>query len=153
MLSSIEDPGPQWFDERFFAFGEDLDLAWRARRQGWRAAYRHRAVGCHARGGTSENRAWLRTRLALLARGPDLRFHIVKNRYLAILRSDTPGGYLANLPFILGRDVAVLGLLLLTSPSVLSRLWRERRLFAGALERRRLDAARTRPHVEKRAPG
>ena len=49
MLDQIADGAGQYFDESFFAFYEDLDLAWRAQRAGWRAAYRHRAVGRHAR--------------------------------------------------------------------------------------------------------
>ena len=147
MLDAIEDPGPAYFDEAFFAFGEDLDLAWRARRLGWRSVYRHRAVGLHARGGSASGSTWLRRRAALLGRGPEIRFHVLKNRYLTILRNDTVAGYLANLPFVLARDLSVLGLVLMTSPGVLARLWRRRAVFRGALERRRLDAARAGHHV------
>jgi GT2 family glycosyltransferase len=148
MLESIADPGECYFDETFFAFYEDLDLAWRARRQGWRAVYRHAAVGYHARGGSATGGRWVRRIAAMLGRGPEIRFHIVKNRYLTILRNDTPGGYIANLPFIWGRDAATLGLLLVTSPGVLVRLWREREIFRRALSHRRLDAGRPRPHVQ-----
>jgi hypothetical protein len=80
----------------------------------------------------------------LLGRSPAIRFHIAKNRYLTILRNDTVGGYLVHLPFILTRDLAMLGLLALTSPGVLGRLWRERAIFRAAREKRRLDAARPR---------
>jgi GT2 family glycosyltransferase len=148
MLESIADPGDCYFDESFFAFYEDLDLAWRARRLGWRAVYRHRAVGYHARGGSAEggrNRRFA----AMLGRRQEIRFHIVKNRYLTILRNDTPRGYVANLPFILCRDIATLALILLRSPGVLARLWKEREIFGRALEMRRLDAGRPRPHLEQ----
>ncbi len=147
MLESVADPGPAYFDETFFAFGEDLDLAWRARRLGWRAVYRHRAVGYHARGGTSAGSARLRRLTAFLARSPEIRYHVMKNRYLCILRNDTVAGYVRNLPFILVRDFTMLLLVMLSSPGVLRRLWRERAVFRGALTRRRLDAARPRSHV------
>jgi GT2 family glycosyltransferase len=147
MLDAVADPGPSYFDETFFAFGEDLDLAWRANRAGWRGAYRHRAVAYHARGGSATRAPRLRRRIALLGRSPEIRFHAVKNRYLAILRNDSVAGYLCNLPFIWCRDLATLALLLLTSPGVLARLWRERGLFRGALRRRRLDAGRFGAHV------
>lgn len=147
MLESLADPGPAYFDEAFFAFGEDLDLAWRARRLGWRAVYRHRAVGYHARGGTSVGGAGLPRFAALLGRGPEIRYHVLKNRYLCILRNDTVAGYVRNLPFILARDFTMLLLVLLSSPGVLRRLWQERAVFRGALTRRRLDAARPRSHV------
>lgn len=144
MLDAIADPGGEVFDERFFAFLEDLDLAWRAQRAGWRGAYRHRARGEHRRGATAGTPAVRRRLLALWSRSPEVRFHLAKNRYLTILRNDTWGGYLANLPFVLARDVATLAVLLVSSPSVLVRLWRVRGVFAGALQRRRLDIVRAR---------
>jgi len=147
MLDAVAGEGGEVFDERFFAFYEDLDLAWRARRAGWRARYRHAAVGYHARGATASDRPPGRGR-ALLGRSPEVRFHVVKNRYLTILKNDTPRDYLANLPFILGRDAALLGLLLGASPGVLVRLWRERAVFRRALEARRLDAARAGHNVQ-----
>jgi GT2 family glycosyltransferase len=149
-LEAIADPGGQVFDESFFAFGEDLDVAWRARRLGWRAAYRHRAVGYHARGSTAPAPGLLGKRAALLARGADIRFHVAKNRYLTILRNDTVAGYLTHLPFILARDAALAGLLLATSPGVFLRLWRERAVFREALRRRRLDAGRPRHQLQSR---
>jgi GT2 family glycosyltransferase len=148
MLESVADPGECYFDEAFFAFYEDLDLAWRARRLGWKAVYRHAAVGYHARGGSATGGAWRRRIAAMLGRSAEIRYHIVKNRYLTILRNDTPGGYLANLPFIWGRDAATLALLLATGPGVLARIWRARGLFREALRKRKLDAGRPRPHVQ-----
>jgi len=148
MLESVADSGPQYFDETFFAFYEDLDLAWRARRLGWKAVYRHRALGQHARGGTAEGGEAPRRLAALLGRGAEQRFHVAKNRYLTILRNDTPRGYLLNLPFIWARDLATLGVLLLRSPGVLGRLWNRRDVFRGALARRKLDATRSRPKFE-----
>lgn len=41
------------FDERFFAYYEDLDLAWRARRKGWRCVYVPSARVVHMGGATS----------------------------------------------------------------------------------------------------
>jgi len=153
MLDDIADPGPSYFDESFFAFGEDLDLAWRAQRRGWRAAYRHRAVGYHARGGSATHAPRLRRRIALLGLRPTIRYHAVKNRYLTILRNDSVAGYVRNIPFIWSRDLAVLALLIGTSPGVLVRLWRNRGLFRDALQRRRLDAARRGAQVEEGRTG
>jgi GT2 family glycosyltransferase len=144
MLEEVADPDGEVFDTRFFAFYEDLDLAWRARRLGWKAAYRHEAVGYHARGSTASDASVRRRGLALLNRSAEVRFHVAKNRYLTILRNDTPGAYLRDLPFILGRDLVLAAILLLTSPRVLLRLRRERAVFRGALEKRRLDSARPR---------
>ncbi len=145
MLESIADPEGVYFDERFFAFFEDLDLAWRARRAGWKAVYRHRAVGLHARGGSIDAPVG---RAGLRHRGPEIRFHIAKNRYLSILRNESVAGYLTNFPFILARDVATLALLSATSPRVLGRLWRARAIFGDAIRARKLDAVPHGHHVQ-----
>ena len=87
----------------------------------------------------------VRRMAALLGRSPEIRFHVVKNRYLTILRNDSPRDYLKNLPFILARDATLIGLLAFTSPGVLIRLWRARSLFREALAKRRLDASRGTP--------
>jgi len=146
MLDEVAGPGGEVFDESFFAFYEDLDLAWRAHRFGWRAAYRYRALGWHARGGTSVRPGPPRFG-ALRSRSAEIRFHAVKNRYLTILRNDRLTDYLAHAPFVFSRDAATFVFLLATSPGVLARLWRERQLFRRALERRRLDASRLRHQV------
>lgn len=146
MLAEIAGPGGEIFDEAYFAYYEDLDVAWRARRFGWKAVYRPRALGRHARGGTTDRPGPSRGG-ALLSRGSELRYHIVKNRYLAILRNDRPWDYLRDFPFIAGRDAATFLMLLVTSPGVLARLWRERRVFGRARELRRLDCERIRNKV------
>lgn len=153
-LESIADGDGEFFDERFFAFCEDLDLAWRARRLGWKTVYRHRAVGYHARGGSAERPG--RRGPAMLRRSPGIRFHIVKNRWLTMARNDTLRSVMLDLPFILARDLATLALLAATSPSVIARLWRSRPLLAESRERGRLDEQRPRHHVpvgEDRATG
>ena len=136
MLEEVADGPGIYFDEDFFAFYEDLDLAWRARRAGSRAVYRHRAIGRHARGGASRP-AGPRRFTAILARSPEVRFLVARNRWLTILRNDRPGDLVLNLPFVLTRDVATLAAIALTSPAVLGRLWRERAVFGRALAKRR----------------
>jgi GT2 family glycosyltransferase len=49
--SMLEDVGA--FDERFFMYYEDLDLAWRARLRGWQFRYTPRSVVYHVHCGTS----------------------------------------------------------------------------------------------------
>jgi GT2 family glycosyltransferase len=148
MLEHVADPGGEVFDERFFAFYEDLDLAWRARKLGWKAVYRHRALGFHARGASAAGGSGPRRGFAMLSRSPEIRFHIAKNRYLTILRNDSLAAYLRDLPFILARDLAIAALLAATSPGVLGRLLGQADLRAHAAARRRLDAAKPRHQVQ-----
>jgi GT2 family glycosyltransferase len=135
MLEQIKDGPGLYFDETFFAFYEDLDLAWRARRAGWRAIYRYRATGRHARGGAT-TAAGPKRFTALLGRSPEVRFLVARNRWLTILRNDRPGDFMLSLPFVLARDIATLGAIVVTSPGVLARLWREREAFGRAVAKR-----------------
>ncbi|HET7712862.1 MAG TPA: glycosyltransferase family 2 protein [Thermoanaerobaculia bacterium] len=122
------------FDEDFFSYREDADLAWRARLLGWSALYVPQAVGYHVRRVTPERRGEL---------PPEINMHSVKNRFL--LRIKNEGAYLAfrNAPFEIGRDLLVLGSVVTrerTSLPALAWLWdHRRRLLAKrrAVQRRR----------------
>jgi GT2 family glycosyltransferase len=63
------------FDERFFLYYEDLDLAWRARLRGWRFRYEPRAIAYHVHGGTSG------------LGSPFFLFHVERNRVLANVKN------------------------------------------------------------------
>jgi GT2 family glycosyltransferase len=109
------------FDEDFFAYREDADLAWRGRLFGWRALCEPRAVAYHVRRVTPEARRALPV---------DINMHSVKNRFLLRLKNE--GLYLAlrNAPFELARDLIVLLAALTIERSSLpafSWLWRNRR--------------------------
>jgi GT2 family glycosyltransferase len=43
--------GNEYFDETYFAYYEDVDLAWRAREKGWRCLYVPEAIAYHRRSG------------------------------------------------------------------------------------------------------
>ena len=65
------------FDESFFAFLEDVDLAWRARMEGWRAVLAPSAVVLHHHSATARHRSDFknyfvgRNRVRLLAKNAD----------------------------------------------------------------------------------
>ena len=90
----------QYFDEDFFIYREDADLAWRCRLYGWTSIYVPTAIGQHHRRVTPERRTSL----------PDeINCHSVKNRFL--LRTNNMTGTLYRRDFwpITKRDVAVIG--------------------------------------------
>jgi GT2 family glycosyltransferase len=116
------------FDEDFFAYREDADLAWRGRLFGWSAHRAAAATAWHVRRVTPEVRASL---------PPEINMHSVKNRFLLRLKNE--GGELAlrNAPFELVRDLAVLGATLTIERSSLPAigwLWKNR---ASILAKRR----------------
>jgi GT2 family glycosyltransferase len=131
------------FDEDFFAFGEDLDAGWRARRMGWRCRYQPSAVATHYRGGTqTARRAGSGRRREMIRRPPRIQAHIVKNRWLTMIKNEEAGSFLAHLPFIVAWDLVICFYLLIFSPATIPILWGHRRLVGRALKKRRAILSR-----------
>lgn len=120
----------QYFDEDFFAYREDADLAWRCRLLGWNSIYVPAAVALHRRLVTPERRAQLS---ALI------NYHSVKNRFLLRFNDMTRALYFRDFWPITLRDAAVVGYVLIREWSSLgalvfplrhfSRLWKKRKLI------------------------
>jgi GT2 family glycosyltransferase len=109
------------FDEDFFTYREDADIAWRGRLFGWRALYVPRAIAHHIRTVTPAKRRQLPA---------FINMHSVKNRFL--LRMKNEGLYLAlrNAPFEIPRDLIALFATLTierTSLPAFSWIWRNRK--------------------------
>jgi GT2 family glycosyltransferase len=103
MLEDIRD-GSEYFDESFFAYREDVDLAWRAQWRGWRCLYVPDARGYHARQVLPGNRTTL----------PDaINMHSVKNRFLLRIKNMDSGTYVRFLIPIALRDTAIIAYVLL----------------------------------------
>ncbi len=137
MIESVSLDG-QFFDEDFFAFGEDIDAGWRARNMGWRCRYLPSAVASHYRGGTQSPASETSRRGSQMARRPlEIQAHIVKNRYLSMLKNEEPSAFLINLPFILLRDLRIWAYLIAFSPGTIPIIWSHRGLVRRALEKRR----------------
>jgi GT2 family glycosyltransferase len=122
----------QFFDEDFFAYREDADLAWRCRLMGWSSIYVPTAVALHRRRVTPERRSQLS---ALI------NYHSVKNRFLLRLNNMTGSLYRRDFLHISARDAAVIGYVCIREWSSLGallyvirnlpRLWRKRRIIQG----------------------
>jgi len=120
MVEDISVDG-EFFDEDFFAYREDADLAWRAQLMGWSCLYVPDAVAWHVRRVTPERFKQL----------PDeINRHSIKNRFLMRAKNISPGLYLRLLIPITARDLLIFGYCVMFNRRLLSGLnlfWSKRR--------------------------
>lgn len=113
------------FDERFFMYYEDTDLAWRMRLRGWTVLYEPAAVLDHVHAGSSGE--W----------SPFFTFQVDRNRLFLVLRNAAP----ALVVRVFWRFAALSARN--AARTLLGRLIRP----PAALERANLGAGRARVHV------
>jgi GT2 family glycosyltransferase len=127
MVEDISVSG-EFFDEEFFAYREDADVAWRAQLMGWSCLYVPEAVAWHVRRVTPER----------FRRLPDeINRHSIKNRFLMRAKNISLGLYLRLLIPVTARDLLIFGYCMLFNRGLLSGLtvlWLERKAI---LEKRR----------------
>lgn len=132
--------GREIFDEDFFAYREDADLAWRAQLLGWSCVYVPWATARHGRRVTPERRAAL----------PDLINRLsVRNRFYLRLKNQTPAQAIRFAVPGLWRDLQVIGYVILREHSSigglvevvrrLPRMWRKRRAIMARRRTRSAD--------------
>ncbi|TFE29011.1 glycosyltransferase family 2 protein [Cohnella luojiensis] len=106
----------QFFDEDFFAYKEDVDVAWRARLLGWNSWYEPSAKGLHVRQWGSHNS---RKQINI-----KIRRHSYQNRYLMMVKNEIFDlSWWLKLPLLLAYEAAMNGYLLLRDPKVLAGSW------------------------------
>lgn len=121
----------EYFDEDFFAYCEDADLAWRAQSRGWRSLYVPEATASHIRGWGDT----LRKRPGGHHYGPRLS---LRNRYLMTIKNDAFLYWLMDLPRILLAELPRLAFMAVTRPSALLGLLDIIRLAPAAYRKRRI---------------
>ena len=96
----------EWFDEDFFCYKEDVDIAWRLRLYGWKSVYQPKSVAWHARtAGDSAAKnyfAIVRERLKINKFG---KFHAFKNQRLMQLKNEQPLLFIKHLPWFLPKEI------------------------------------------------
>jgi GT2 family glycosyltransferase len=127
--------GGEYFDEDFFAYREEADLAWRAQLLGWSCLYVPEAVARHGRRVTPERRGAL---------SAAINYYSVRNRFLLRVKNQTAGHALRFLLPTLARDLQVIGYVLLREHSSIGALGDVIRLWPRTWAKRRAIMARRR---------
>lgn len=117
-LSMLEDVAfeEEYFDESFFAYCEDADLAWRAQRLGWSSVLVPDALGWHVHDDLSRARSGKRGGDASLR-----QLLLIRNRHLCFLKNDGLVEIARDLPWLLGYDLALEIYLLARKPRLAVR--------------------------------
>jgi len=125
----------EFFDEDFFSYREDADLAWRAQLMGWKCLYVPAAVAWHVRRVTPERRKQL---------PHEINWHSVKNRFL--MRGKNASGGLCWSLFwpVARRDLMIFGFAVLGDWRLLSALLYPLRNFGRVRHKRRIIQSRRR---------
>ncbi|MFD1179387.1 glycosyltransferase family 2 protein [Paenibacillus puldeungensis] len=127
MIEDVSIKG-EFFDEDFFAYKEDVDVAWRAGLLGWKAYYCADAIATHERGWKKGNRS---------SQPIFVRKYSYINRYKMIYKNLSGNCWLKALPKLMAYEVASHGYMLLREPRVLGA-WRDfRRQWPKLREKRR----------------
>jgi GT2 family glycosyltransferase len=112
MIEDISVAG-EFFDNDFFAYREDADVAWRAQLMGWKCLYVPEARGWHVRRVTPERRNEL---------PKEINWHSAKNRFLMRMKNAGTRLLLTLMPQMLARDLLIAGYAALIERNLLSAL-------------------------------
>jgi GT2 family glycosyltransferase len=127
MLEDIKIEG-EYFDEDFFMYREEVDLAWRAQLMGWKCIYTPLAVAYHMRGYSPSSRKSVPVTLRRLQ---------YRNRYLMIVKNELPLLFLRHFIFILWFEMLQFLYCFFREPFLLAAWADITRLFPRALSKRR----------------
>lgn len=100
MLDDIAEDGA-FYDERFFAYVEDLDLAWRANLRGWKCIYEPGVTALHVGSASTGGR------IRVLDKSLEFQRHIIKNRYITVMKNASPGIFVRLLPYLLVAEIGL----------------------------------------------
>ena len=139
MLDDVAVDG-EVLDDAYFAYLEDIDLAWRAQLRGWSCLYDPRASALHI------GSASMGERIRVIEKPAFFQRHIWKNRYLLVLANASPLEMIVLAPWLLGFELLTWPYLLFRLPSRLPTFLLAHidvvRLSRGLLQKRRFVTSR-----------
>jgi GT2 family glycosyltransferase len=130
--------GCEYFDESFFAYKEDVDLAWRLQWRGWRTVFVPEAIAFHHRTARTSAepspRQAIRERLRMTR---TVRSWGFANQRLMQIKNDDGRVLARDLVPWLGREITAWVFALVTDPRLALATWRIAKLTPQAVKKRR----------------
>jgi len=143
-LSALRDAacGGEYFDEDFFAYKEDVDLAWRLRLKGRPALYVPSARAYHYRTAHGGEKATARQAAAgRRTRSKFVNFLSYRNHLLVLLKNEQSANFLRHFPFIFWYELRKFLYVLFREPSSL-RAWPDLLRLLSKMRRKRRSIMR-----------
>jgi len=110
----------EYFDESFFAYKEDVDLAWRLRLYGWKAIYTPSVLAYHERGAgesaSKKSLEILRERKSISLFAKKISF---KNQRLMQIKNEILSSYIKDFPSIFWKEIRSWGYVILFERKIL----------------------------------
>jgi GT2 family glycosyltransferase len=126
-----------YYDEDFFSFWEDFDIGWRANLLGLKTLFYPEAKVYHFRSATLKTNFLTRFSLAM-ARPATIKYHLVKNRYLTLVKNFQLKNFYWAIPFIILKDVTWVGMLTFRSPKIIIPLMKSGKYLKKAFLKRKI---------------
>lgn len=136
----LADSNGEYFDEDFFMYKEDVDLAWRMRLFGWKCFFVPEVQAWHARGsGESAATSYFSIIKERRKIGQFAKFLSFRNQRLLQIKNELPGLLLKHLPWYLPKEIGAFGYALLFERGtykaireiikLVPRAWRKRKII------------------------
>jgi GT2 family glycosyltransferase len=142
-VEALREVSGEFFDEDFFAYKEDVDVAWRLRLLGWKAAYVPQAVAYHYRGtGGSEKAGLAEMFRRRLGRSALVNRLSTRNHLLMLMKLDDWSSRFLHAIWIVPHEAGKFLATLVLSPRALGayleavalgpKMWKKRRAIMRA---------------------
>ena len=126
----------EYYDEDFFIFWEDFDIGWRANIYKLKSIFFPKAIVYHYRGGTLKKNFLSRFSLSI-GRSSEIKYHIIKNRYLTLIKNFRFKKFWYAIPFIFFKDILWVSILTLSSPKIIIKLVMSGKYLKNAIKKRK----------------
>jgi GT2 family glycosyltransferase len=129
--------GEEYFDENFFMYQEDIDLAWRLQLAGGRSLYDPASLGWHHRRARSGQNSQLATIAYRRGKENLVNYHSYKNHLMLLYKNELKNNLLLDFPHIFWYELKKIVYVLIFEAGNFFRCWAEIFKNRGNLKKKR----------------
>ncbi len=150
LIKTKNNPNGEYFDEDFYVYKEDVDLAWRLQLMGWKALFIPEAEAFHARSlSGSETKGLIKTLKKRKTQSSFSRFYSYRNHILLMIKNDRLSQFLASFFMIFWLELKKLLFVIFFEWSSLKAWPQIIRLWPRMISKRRIILKRAKVNKEE----